>query len=77
VTTALIAELLGLAMSRQIQRVSVRAVVLESAAGLVYGMSDAMNRLMGAWLSPGQGWVPPVAVGIGAAVFLFLLGYEF
>jgi len=76
VTAALIAGLLGLATSRQIQKASIRAVVLGSAAGLGYGMSDAMNRLMGAWLSPGQGWVPPAAMGIGAAVFLFLFGFE-
>jgi len=64
---ALISVLLAATAWRRVTRASAAAAFIGVAAGLAQGMSDAMNRLMGAWLSPGGGWVPPAAIG-GAAV---------
>lgn len=45
------------------------------AAGVAFGSSDTMNRLMGAWLAPNGGRQPPLAMGITAAVLLFCYGF--
>lgn len=63
----LIAVLLAATTWRRLATASTAAVFIGVAAGLAQGMSDAMNRLMGAWLYPGDGWVPTPAIG-GAAV---------
>ena len=55
-------------------RASAAAVCIGVAAGLAQGMSDAMNRLMGAWLSPGGGWVPTPGVGRAAVACLLAFG---
>ena len=57
------------------RRVASPAAVMGLAAGLGAGTSDAMNRLMGAWLSPAKGWVPPAAMGVAAAVLLLGFGF--
>jgi hypothetical protein len=44
------------------------------AIGLAQGMSDALNRLMGAWLLAGQGWRPPALMGVTALVGLVAFG---
>ncbi len=54
----------------------VSAALLGSAAGMGQGMSDAMNRLAGAWLSPQAGWIPPASIGLWALVFLLLFGTQ-
>jgi len=52
-----------------------RAAVLAGvASGCAQGMGDAMNRLMGAWLSPGTGWVPPATMGVAAVLALACFG---
>jgi drug/metabolite transporter (DMT)-like permease len=71
-----IGVLLAVSASPRIQSIEIRAVALGTAAGLGQGMSDAMNRLMGAWLSPHSGWVPPDAMGITAMVCLAPFGFE-
>lgn len=55
--------------------VASQAAFMGLAAGLGAGTSDAMNRLMGAWISPAAGWVPPAAMGISAAVLLLGFGF--
>jgi drug/metabolite transporter (DMT)-like permease len=75
-TAVLIAVLLRMASARGIRGDGVRAALAGSAAGVGFGMSDAMNRLMGSWLSPPGGWVPPDAIGIAAAFFLFAFGFQ-
>lgn len=78
VTTAgaLIAGLFYLAMSDRIVLAGLRAVLIGGAAGVGQGMSDAMNRLAGAWLSPSQGWVPSRDIGLIAVVLLVAFGVQ-
>jgi drug/metabolite transporter (DMT)-like permease len=52
------------------------AVALAGAAGLGQGMSDAMNRLVGAWLVPTRGWVPPAPMAIAAVLLLVAFGLQ-
>jgi len=54
----------------------VAAVALAGAAGLGQGMSDAMNRLVGAWLVPARGWVPPGPMAIAAVLLLVAFGLQ-
>jgi drug/metabolite transporter (DMT)-like permease len=72
----LTAALLQLSSGGAIASASVRAVLIGLAAGLGDGMSDTMNRLLGAWLAPGEGWVPPAPIGIAAAALLFAFGFQ-
>ena len=51
----------------------VGAALIGAAAGVGQGMSDAMNRLAGAWFAP-HGWTPPTWVLCAALVFLLLFG---
>jgi uncharacterized membrane protein len=55
---------------------SVAAVTLAGAAGLGQGMSDAMNRLVGAWLVPSRGWVPPAPMALAALLLLIGFGLQ-
>lgn len=50
------------------------AVLMGIAIGFSNGTSDSMNRLMGAWLAPGDGWMPPDRVGIAVIVLLVAFG---
>jgi drug/metabolite transporter (DMT)-like permease len=52
-----------------------RAALIGGAAGVGQGMSDAMNRLAGAWFAP-HGWIPPTGVLCAALVFLLLFGFQ-
>jgi len=72
---ALIAVLTG---SERIPRIgsSLSAISLAGAAGLGQGMSDAMNRLVGAWLVPSRGFVPPAPMAIAAVVLLIGFGLQ-
>ncbi len=70
----LIALLLAATAWRRVATASMAAAFMGVAAGLAQGMSDAMNRLMGAWLSPGDGWVPTAAIGGAAAACLLAFG---
>jgi drug/metabolite transporter (DMT)-like permease len=54
----------------------VAAVSLAGAAGLGQGMSDAMNRLVGAWLVPTRGWVPPAPMAVAAVLLLVAFGLQ-
>jgi hypothetical protein len=72
----LTAALLQLSSGGAIASASVRAVLIGLAAGLGDGMSDTMNRLLGAWLAPGEGWIPPASIGIAAAALLFAFGFQ-
>jgi len=71
-----IAGMLHLAGAAAIESVGIRAVLVGSAAGLGEGMSDAMNRLVGAWIAPSVGWIPPASIGVAAAVLLFAFGFQ-
>jgi len=73
---ALIAGLLYFAGADCIGSAGLRAALIGGAAGLGQGMSDAMNRLAGAWLSPGQGWTPPQDMGLVAVACLVALGFQ-
>ena len=55
---------------------SLSAVALAGAAGLGQGMSDAMNRLVGAWLVPTLGWVPPASMAFAALLLLVGFGIQ-
>jgi drug/metabolite transporter (DMT)-like permease len=59
-----------------VESTGLRAALVGSAAGLGQGMSDAMNRLAGAWLAPSVGWIPPAWIGIAAAVLLVVFGFH-
>jgi drug/metabolite transporter (DMT)-like permease len=50
------------------------ALLLGTAAGVGQGMSDAMNRLAGAWWDPRAGWIPPSSMGWLATVLLAFFG---
>lgn len=53
------------------------AVMLAGAAGLGQGVSDAMNRLVGAWVAPGVGdWVPPAAMAAAALLLFVCFGIQ-
>ena len=71
-----IAGMLQLASAAAIESVGIRAVLVGSAAGLGEGMSDAMNRLVGAWIAPSVGWIPPASIGVAAALLLFGFGFQ-
>jgi len=71
-----IAGMLHLSGAAAIESVGIRAVLVGSAAGLGEGMSDAMNRLVGAWIAPSVGWIPPASIGVAAAVLLFAFGFQ-
>jgi multidrug transporter EmrE-like cation transporter len=70
---ALAAILLAFARSRLPS--GVRAALIGGAAGVGQGMSDAMNRLAGAWFAP-RGWVPPTWVLCAALALLFGFGLQ-
>jgi len=53
----------------------VGAALVGGAAGVGQGMSDAMNRLAGAWFAP-HGWTPPTWIMCSALVFLFGFGFQ-
>jgi len=55
---------------------SLAAISLAGAAGLGQGMSDAMNRLVGAWLVPGRGFVPPAPMAFAALLLLIGFGLQ-
>ncbi len=71
---AFISVLRFLSARARLVRTSQAAVLLGLAVGLAQGMSDALNRLMGAWLSPGAGWTPSNPMGVAALVGLFTFG---
>jgi drug/metabolite transporter (DMT)-like permease len=50
------------------------ALLLGTAAGVGQGMSDAMNRLAGAWWEPRAGWIPPRSMGWLATALLAFFG---
>src|SRR5262245_44273372 len=60
-----------LGRSGRVASTSLGAALIGGAAGVGQGMSDAMNRLAGAWFEP-SGWTPPTWV-LGAALALLLL----
>jgi drug/metabolite transporter (DMT)-like permease len=72
---ALAALLLAFGRSRRVASTGVRAALVGTAAGVGQGMSDAMNRLAGAWFEP-HGWVPPTWVLCAALVLLFGFGFQ-
>jgi len=55
---------------------SLAAISLAGAAGLGQGMSDAMNRLVGAWLVPSHGFVPPAPMALAALLLLIGFGLQ-
>jgi drug/metabolite transporter (DMT)-like permease len=61
--------------SWRVASTGVGAALIGSAAGVGQGMSDAMNRLAGAWFAP-HGWTPPTWVMCAALVFLLLFGLQ-
>jgi drug/metabolite transporter (DMT)-like permease len=54
----------------------IAAVALSSAAGLGQGMSDSMNRLVGAWLAPDGGWVPSAPIALAALGLFVAFGLQ-
>ena len=52
---------------RRVASTGVGAALIGTAAGVGQGMSDAMNRLAGAWFAP-HGWIPPTWVLCAALV---------
>jgi drug/metabolite transporter (DMT)-like permease len=71
---ALAALLLLFGRARRIASTGMRAALLGTAAGVGQGMSDAMNRLAGAWFEP-HGWVPPDWLLWAALALLFGFGF--
>jgi drug/metabolite transporter (DMT)-like permease len=61
--------------SWRVASTGVGAALIGSAAGVGQGMSDAMNRLAGAWFAP-HGWTPPTWIMCAALVFLLLFGLQ-
>jgi drug/metabolite transporter (DMT)-like permease len=61
--------------SWRVASTGVGAALIGSAAGVGQGMSDAMNRLAGAWFAP-HGWIPPTWIMCAALVFLLLFGFQ-
>jgi drug/metabolite transporter (DMT)-like permease len=74
VAAGLIAGLSIVSARVPLVRASAGAVMFGLAIGLAQGMSDALNRLMGAWLLAGQGWRPPAPMGVAALVGLLAFG---
>jgi drug/metabolite transporter (DMT)-like permease len=72
---ALAALLLAFGRSRRVASTGVGAALVGGAAGVGQGMSDAMNRLAGAWFAP-HGWVPPTWVLCAALALLFGFGFQ-
>jgi drug/metabolite transporter (DMT)-like permease len=72
---ALAALLLAFGHSRRVASTGVGAALIGTAAGVGQGMSDAMNRLAGAWFAP-HGWIPPDWVLCAALVLLFGFGLQ-
>jgi drug/metabolite transporter (DMT)-like permease len=61
--------------SWRIVSTGVGAALIGGAAGVGQGMSDAMNRLAGAWFAP-HGWIPPTWIMCAALVLLFGFGFQ-
>ncbi|HKA15468.1 MAG TPA: hypothetical protein VKH41_10665 [Myxococcota bacterium] len=61
--------------SWRVASTSVGAALVGAAAGVGQGMSDAMNRLAGAWFAP-HGWAPPTGIMCAALAFLLLFGLQ-
>ena len=72
---ALAGALCWFGRSWRVASTGVGAALIGAAAGVGQGMSDAMNRLAGAWFAP-HGWIPPTWVLCAALVFLFLFGLQ-
>ena len=72
---ALAALLLALGRSPRVASTGVGAALIGTAAGVGQGMSDAMNRLAGAWFAP-HGWIPPTWIMCAALVLLFGFGLQ-
>lgn len=72
---ALAALLLAFGRSPRVASTGVGAALIGTAAGVGQGMSDAMNRLAGAWFAP-HGWIPPTWIMCAALVLLFGFGLQ-
>lgn len=72
----LIGGMLHLSASGGFQSAGLRAALIGSAAGMGDGMSDAMNRLLGTWLAPSAGWIPPASMGVAAGALLLAFGFQ-
>ena len=72
---ALAALLQRFGRSGRVASTGVRAALIGGAAGVGQGMSDAMNRLAGAWFEP-SGWIPPTWLLCAALVLLLLFGLQ-
>ena len=71
----LAALLLAFGRSPRVASTGVGAALIGTAAGVGQGMSDAMNRLAGAWFAP-RGWIPPTWIMCAALVLLFGFGLQ-
>jgi drug/metabolite transporter (DMT)-like permease len=71
----LAALLLAFGRSPRVASTGVGAALIGTAAGVGQGMSDAMNRLAGAWFAP-HGWIPPTWIMCAALVLLFGFGLQ-
>jgi len=71
----LAAMLLAFGRSPRVASTGVGAALIGTAAGVGQGMSDAMNRLAGAWFAP-RGWIPPTWIMCAALVLLFGFGLQ-
>jgi drug/metabolite transporter (DMT)-like permease len=72
---ALVGALWWFGRSGRVASTGVGAALVGGAAGVGQGMSDAMNRLAGAWFAP-HGWTPPTWIMCTALVLLFLFGLQ-
>jgi drug/metabolite transporter (DMT)-like permease len=61
--------------SWRVASTGIGAALIGGAAGVGQGMSDAMNRLAGAWFAP-HGWVPPTWLMCAALALLLLFGMQ-
>jgi drug/metabolite transporter (DMT)-like permease len=61
--------------SWRVASTGVGAALIGGAAGVGQGMSDAMNRLAGAWFAP-HGWTPPIWIMCAALIFLVAFGFQ-
>jgi drug/metabolite transporter (DMT)-like permease len=61
--------------SWRVASTSMGAALVGGAAGVGQGMSDAMNRLAGAWFAP-HGWTPPTWIMCAALVSLLVFGLQ-
>lgn len=73
--TALAGALWWFGRSGRVATTGIGAALVGGAAGVGQGMSDAMNRLAGAWFAP-HGWTPPTWIMCTALVLLFLFGFQ-